>query len=93
MKEEKSQLHICIGHRYDRIPFKNEKYVLIVKILKIFGSVTVSFGSLFVLLTTIREGLFNDLIAWTLFFITLIALISVNEVSEDMSVRKDEGDE
>ena len=90
MEDERSQLHIRIGHQYDHIPFKNEKYVLTVKVLKIVGSVMVSLGSLFVLFTTISEGWFNDLTAWTLFFITLISLLSINAVSEDIPLRREE---
>jgi len=89
----KQKLHIKFGSSYDYISFKNEKYVLLIKISKIIGLVLISLGSITTLLILVLKGLFDTTIANTLFWITFIALVAVSVVSEKIPIQKKEASE
>jgi len=89
----KQKIHIKIGSNYDYIPFKNEKYVLLIKTSKIIGLVLISLGSITTLLILVLEGLFDTAIANTLFWITFIALVAISLVSEKIPIQKKEASE
>ena len=88
MKEEK--IHIKFGSNYEYTPFKNERYVLMIKISKIIGLVLISLGSIIALLILILQGRFDGAIANVLFWITFIALVAVSVVSEKIPIQKEE---
>jgi len=89
-EEHESSFTLKIGREFDYKPFKNERYVFLIKIAKILGTVIMGIADITIVVYMTLNSLMNELLAWTLVILTIIFLAGTHCVSEQVPTSEKE---